>query len=121
MLYKLSISLEPPRDAQNDKLLTLNTATVTTGRLNTNRQGRPFGPDPNGAPERERGQRAVRSDVRQLRLDLVPGVPEDLDGRLGHLVVLHLEALQQGLVRLGRVEGGGVGERQHLGRRSAGR
>lgn len=57
----------------------------------------------------------VRSNVWHLRLDLVPGVPEDLDGRLGHLVVLHLEALEQRLVGLGRVEGGRVGERQHLG------
>lgn len=57
---------------------------------------------------------ASRSYLRQLRLDLLPGVPEDLDGGLGHLVILHLQALQQGLVRLGRVEGGGMGERQHL-------
>lgn len=60
---------------------------------------------------------SVRSDLRQLALDLLAGVSEDLNGRLCHLIVLHFEALQKRLVRLGRVERRGVGERQNLSAR----
>lgn len=52
----------------------------------------------------------LRSDLLQLRLDLLSRVPEDLDGGLGHLVVLHLQTLEQGLVGLRRVERSGVSE-----------
>lgn len=56
----------------------------------------------------------LRSYLLQLRLDLLPCVPEYLDGCLGHLFILHLQTLKQGLVGLRRVECCGVGERQHL-------
>lgn len=60
----------------------------------------------------------VRLDVREALLHLAACVPEDLQGRFGHLLVVHFQAAEQRLKRLGRVEGHGVGEGEHLhGRR----
>jgi len=57
----------------------------------------------------------VHLDVWEALLHLAAGVLEDLQGRLGHLLIIHLEAAQQGLKRLRRVERHRVGKRQHLG------
>lgn len=56
----------------------------------------------------------LRSYLLQLRLNLLPGVPEYLDGCLGHLFILHLQTLKQRLVGLCRMERCGVGEWQDL-------
>lgn len=56
----------------------------------------------------------LRSYLLQLRLNLLPSVPEYLDGSLCHLFILHLQTLKERLVGLCRVERSGVGERQDL-------
>lgn len=62
----------------------------------------------------------VRLDVREALLHLAARVPEDLQRRLGHLLVIHLQAAEQRLERLGRVEGHRVREGEHLrGRESS--
>lgn len=57
---------------------------------------------------------SIRSDLRQLALNLLACVPEDLNGSLCHLIILHFETLQKRLVRLSGVKGCWVGERQNL-------
>ena len=53
--------------------------------------------------------------MREALLHLAARVLEDLQGGLGDLLVVHLEAAQQGLEGFGRVEGHRVGEGEDLG------
>lgn len=62
----------------------------------------------------------VRLDVREALLHLAARVPEDLQCGLGHLLVVHLQAAEQRLERLGRVEGHGVREGENLRGRESG-
>lgn len=61
-----------------------------------------------------RRQTNVRLDVREALLHLAARIPEDLQRRLGHLLVVHLQAAEQRLEGLGRVEGHRVREGEHL-------
>lgn len=70
---------------------------------------------------RQRQRRNVRLDVREALLHLAARVPEDLQRGLGHLLVVHLQAAEERLERLRRVEGHRVREGEHLrGRESGG-
>lgn len=53
--------------------------------------------------------------MREALLQFPAGVFKDLQRRLCHLLVVHLQAAEQRLERLGRVEGHRVGKGQNLG------
>lgn len=67
-----------------------------------------------------RRRRNVRLDVREALLHLAARVPEDLQGGLGHFLVVHLQAAEERLERLRRVEGHRVREGEHLRGRESG-
>lgn len=52
--------------------------------------------------------------MREALLHLAARVPEDLQRGLGHLLVVHLQAAEERLERLRRVEGHRVCEGEHL-------